>query len=112
VLPNVFGLVLANATLTVAYAIFLETTLSFLGVGPKDSFSWGRILEESFAAGALTLGMWAWFVPPGLSVVLVVLAFTLMGAAFDEVLDPRLRSRESGVGDEGGEIAVTAAAAR
>ena len=112
VLPNVFGLVLANATLTVAYAIFLETTLSFLGVGPKDSFSWGRILEESFAAGALTLGMWAWFVPPGLSVVLVVLAFTLIGAAFDEVLDPRLRSRESGVGDEGGEIAVTAAAAR
>jgi peptide/nickel transport system permease protein len=93
VLPNVFGLVLANTTLTIASAIFLETTLSFLGVGPRDTYSWGRILEESFDAGALTLGMWAWFVPPGVAVVLVVLAFTLIGSAFDEILDPRLRRR-------------------
>lgn len=93
VLPNVYGLVLANATLTIADAIFLETTLSFLGVGPKDTYSWGRILEESFGAGALTLGMWGWFVPPGVAVVLVVLAFTLVGAAFDEIFDPRLRRR-------------------
>lgn len=93
VLPNVFGLVLASTTLTIADAIFLETTLSFLGVGPKDTYSWGRILEESFGAGALSLGMWAWFVPPGLAVVLVILAFTLIGSAFDEILDPRLRRR-------------------
>jgi peptide/nickel transport system permease protein len=93
VLPNVFGLVLANTTLTIAAAIFLETTLSFLGVGPRETFSWGRILEESFAAGALTLGKWAWFMPPGLSVVLVVLAFTMLGSTFDEILDPRLRAR-------------------
>lgn len=98
VLPNVFGLVMANTTLTIAAAIFLETTLSFLGVGPRDSYSWGRILEESFSAGALTLGKWAWFVPPGLAVVLVVLAFTLIGGAFDEILDPRLRSRGGGSG--------------
>jgi peptide/nickel transport system permease protein len=93
ILPNVFGLVLANTTLTIASAIFLETTLSFLGVGPRETYSWGRILEESFEAGALTLGMWAWFVPPGVAVVLVVLAFTLIGSAFDEILDPRLRRR-------------------
>lgn len=96
VLPNVFGLVLANTTLTVAIAIYLETTMSFLGVGPRDSFSWGRILEEAFSAGALTLGLWAWFIPPGLAVVLVVLAFTLVGSAFDEILDPRLRRRGGG----------------
>lgn len=99
VLPNVFGLVLASTTLTIADAIFLETTLSFLGVGPKDTYSWGRILEESFGAGALTLGMWAWFVPPGLAVVLVILAFTLIGSAFDEILDPRLRRRGIAGGD-------------
>ncbi len=96
VLPNVFGLILANTTLTIASAIFLETTLSFLGVGPRDTYSWGRILEESFEAGALTLGMWGWFVPPGVAVVLVVLAFTLIGAAFDEIMDPRLRRGRGG----------------
>jgi peptide/nickel transport system permease protein len=101
VLPNVFSLILANTTLTVGSAIFLETTLSFLGVGVRDTFSWGRMLEESFDAGALTLGLWTWFVPPGLAVVLVVLAFTLIGQAFDEILDPRLRSRAQG-GDEDG----------
>ena len=95
VLPNVFGLVLANTTLTIAAAIFLETTLSFLGVGPRDTYSWGRILEESFEAGALTLGKWAWFVPPGVAVVLVVLAFTWSASAFDEILDPRLAARGS-----------------
>jgi peptide/nickel transport system permease protein len=100
ILPNVFGLVMANTTLTVASSIFYETTLSFLGVGPHETYSWGRILEESFDSGALTLGKWAWFVPPGLSVVLVVLAFTLIGGALDEVFDPRLRSREDGAAPE------------
>jgi peptide/nickel transport system permease protein len=96
VFPNVFALILANATLTVAAAIFLETTLSFLGVGDKSTFSWGRILEDAFSAGALSLGKFFWFVPPGLGVVFVVLAFTLVGQAFDEVLNPRLRAREAG----------------
>lgn len=96
VLPNVFSLILANTTLTIGSAIFLETTLSFLGVGVRDTWSWGRMLEESFNAGALTLGLWAWFVPPGLAVVVVIVAFTLIGQAFDEILDPRLRRREHG----------------
>lgn len=96
IFPNVFALILANATLTVAAAIFLETTLSFLGVGDKSTFSWGRILEDAFNAGALSLGKFLWFVPPGLGVVLVVLAFTLVGQAFDEVLNPRLRARDAG----------------
>jgi peptide/nickel transport system permease protein len=108
VLPNVFSLVLANTTLTVGFAIFLETTLSFLGVGLKTTDSWGRMLEESFSAGALTLGRWAWFVPPGLAVVLVVLAFTLIGQAFDEVLDPRLRARDAGSAEDRGELHVVA----
>ncbi len=100
VLPNVFTLILANTTLTVGSAIFLETTLSFLGVGVQDTFSWGRMLEESFDAGALTLGLWAWFVPPGLAVVLVIVGFTLIGQAFDEILDPRLRRREESTDDD------------
>ncbi|WP_088286299.1 ABC transporter permease [Kineosporia sp. A_224] len=92
VLPNVMPLVLANTTLTVAVAIASETTLSFLGLGDPFAVSWGKILDDAFGAGAITAGAWWYLVPPGVCVVLVVLAFTLLGRALEEVLDPRRRS--------------------
>ena len=93
ILPNVFPLIFANTILVVAIAIFTETTLSFLGLGDPFSISWGSILESAFAEGAISLGAWWYLIPPGLCVVLVVLAFTMCGYAFDEILDPRLRKR-------------------
>ena len=93
ILPNVFPLIFANTILVVAAAIFTETTLSFLGLGDPFSISWGRILESAYAEGAISLGAWWYLIPPGLCIVLVVLAFTMCGYAFDEILDPRLRER-------------------
>jgi peptide/nickel transport system permease protein len=92
VLPNVMPMVFANTTLTVAIAILAETTLSFLGLGDPTRVSWGTMLEDAFSAGAMTTGAWWFIVPPGVCVVLVVLSFTLVGQALEEVLDPRLRS--------------------
>jgi peptide/nickel transport system permease protein len=93
ILPNVSPLILANTTLTVPIAILSETTLSFLGLGDPARPSWGKMLQESFEAGALTAGAWWWYLPPGIGIVLVVLAFTLCGNAIEEILDPRLRER-------------------
>jgi len=93
VLPNVMPLVLANTTLTVAVAILSETTLSFLGLGDPLRVSWGSMLEEAFNNGAISRGDWWWLIPPGVCVVLVVLAFTLIGRALETVLNPRLRER-------------------
>jgi peptide/nickel transport system permease protein len=93
ILPNVFPLIFANTILVVAVAILTETTLSFLGLGDPFSVSWGSILESAFAEGAISLGAWWYLIPPGLCIVLVVLAFTMCGYAFDEILDPRLRKR-------------------
>ena len=93
ILPNVFPLIFANTTLVVALAIYTEAVLSFLGLGDPFSISWGSILESAFAEGAISLGAWWYLVPPGLCIVLVVLAFTMCGYAFDEILDPRLRDR-------------------
>ena len=90
VLPNVMPLVLANTTLTVAVAIVSETTLSFLGLGDPFSVSWGTVLEQAFENGAISKGAWWYLLPPGLCVVLVVLAFTLLGRALERVLNPRL----------------------
>ena len=93
VLPNVAPMVFANTTLTVAIAILTETTLSFLGLGDPTRVSWGSMLDEAFNVGAITTGAWWFIVPPGVCVVLVVLAFTLIGQALEEVLNPRLKGR-------------------
>ena len=84
-------MVFANTTLTVAVAILAETTLSFLGLGDPTRVSWGSMLDDAFAVGAMTTGAWWFIVPPGVCVVLVVLAFTLVGQALEEIFNPRLR---------------------
>jgi peptide/nickel transport system permease protein len=89
VLPNVMPLVLANTTLTVAIAVLSETTLSFLGLGDPFRVSWGSMLDGAFGAGAISSGAWWYLLPPGVCVVIVVLAFTLVGRALENVLDPR-----------------------
>jgi peptide/nickel transport system permease protein len=93
VLPNVMPMIFANTTLTVAAAILLETTLSFLGLGDPTNVSWGTMLDDAFHIGAITTGAWWYIIPPGVCVVLVVLAFTLVGQALEEVVNPRLRGR-------------------
>ncbi|NEE00011.1 ABC transporter permease [Phytoactinopolyspora halotolerans] len=94
VLPNLMPLVLASATLQVSSAILAEASLSFLGLGDPSAFSWGGILERAFDAGAISAGAWWYMLPPGLAILLVVLAFTLCGRAMEVVLNPRLRGNQ------------------
>ena len=92
ILPNVGPLIFANTILIVAIAILTESTLSFLGLGP-NAISWGTILEQAFGGGAAYAGYWWWIVPPGVAIVLLVLAFTMIGYAMDDILNPKLRAR-------------------
>jgi peptide/nickel transport system permease protein len=95
ILPNVFPLIFANTILVVAIAILSETTLSFLGLGDPLRFSWGTMLHYVWASGGSNLPDSRLYVlAPGLAIVLIVVAFTFMGTAFDEILDPKLRKRE------------------
>jgi len=93
ILPNVSPLILATATLTVPIVILSEATLSFLGLGDPLNPSWGQLLDNAFETGAVTAEAWWTFIPPGLGIMLVALAFTLCGTALEEILDPRLRDR-------------------
>ncbi|HWL44772.1 MAG TPA: ABC transporter permease [Ilumatobacter sp.] len=93
VMPNVAGLIFANVTLSVPISILTETTLSFLGLGDPRQASWGKTIEEAFAAGAITRNAWWYYMPAGLGIAAVVLAFTLFGRALEEILDPRLQER-------------------
>lgn len=93
VLPGVMPLVLANTTLTVALAIISESTLAFLGLGDPSQVSWGSMLKLALDSGAATAGYWWFVLAPGLAIVLVVLAFTLVGRAMESVFNPTLRGK-------------------
>jgi peptide/nickel transport system permease protein len=91
--PNIFSLIFANTILTIAVSILSEAVLSFLGLGDPLHISWGTQLHFAFESGAAGLGAYWYLLPPGIAIVLVVLGFTLMGYAFDEILNPKLRER-------------------
>jgi peptide/nickel transport system permease protein len=92
VLPQVTPLLIANTVLLVAYAIFAETFITFLGLGDPSVISWGRLIENAFTDDAILNNAWWAIVPPGLAVTIVVLACTMTGQAMEDALNPRLRA--------------------
>ena len=92
VLPQVTPLLIANTVLLIAYSIFAETFITFLGLGDPSVISWGRLIENAFTDDAILNDAWWAIVPPGLAVTIVVLACTMTGQAMEDALNPRLRS--------------------
>jgi peptide/nickel transport system permease protein len=95
IFPNVFPLLFANSILTIALSILSESTLSFLGLGPDSAkvVTWGNMLEDAVEGSAIFNGFYLWIMVPGICIVLVVLGFTFMGYALDEIFNPKLRRR-------------------
>jgi len=90
ILPNVMPVVFAQTVLVIANAILYEAVLTFLGLGNPSQITWGQILEFAFNSGAITTAWW-YVLPPGLSIMLVVLGFSLTGYSLDEIFNPRVR---------------------
>ena len=91
VLPNVLAPVIVQASLLIAYAIIVEATLSFLGLGvqPPEP-SWGSMLKA--AAQYMQVAPWLSFFP-GAAIFVTVLGLNLLGDGLRRALDPRLRGR-------------------
>jgi peptide/nickel transport system permease protein len=88
-LPNTFNTLVVLVTLQIGYVIIVEASLSFLGAGiPPPTPAWGSMIAEGreFVTSA-------WWVScfPGLAILLVVLAFNLLGDWLRDTLDPKLR---------------------
>jgi peptide/nickel transport system permease protein len=92
-LPNGVAPVLVEASFSIAGAILLESTLSFLGLGlaPEDP-SWGQLLNQA-RSGGTDFNWWiATF--PGAAIFLTVFAYILVGEAMRDALDPKLRKND------------------
>jgi peptide/nickel transport system permease protein len=90
VLPQVLPLAALYGSVAIGWAILAEAAASFLGFGDPDSISWGVMLQDAYASQALGRGAWNWFTPPGLAIVLMVLAGFLISRGSEKLLFPRL----------------------
>lgn len=91
ILPNALAPVLVSATLGVAGAILVESSLSFLGLGVQPPTpSWGNMLMEG--KDVLEIAPWLSFYP-GLAILITVLGYNLLGESLRDLLDPRLKRR-------------------
>ncbi len=89
--PNVLSLSFLYTSVAVGWAILTEASISFLGFGPSNTVSWGYMLQDAYASQALGRGQYYWFVPPGLCIVLVVMAGFFISRGYEEVLFPKLK---------------------
>jgi peptide/nickel transport system permease protein len=93
VVPNVMPLVFANTVLLISLAIFSEAFIDFFGLGDPDVISWGMMLEAAYGFGAFDSNAWWWILPPSAAIILCILAFSMVGYALDDILNPKLRKR-------------------
>ncbi|AXS41648.1 ABC transporter permease [Breoghania sp. L-A4] len=90
ILPNTLSPIIVLASLMVATAILLESSLSFLGLGDPNLMSWGYMI-----GAARTVIRQAWWLSffPGVAILLTVLALNLIGEGLNDALNPRLARR-------------------
>ena len=90
--PNAVGTIMVNATFQVADAILVIVALSYLGLGvPPPAVDWGGML--SHGTQYVYVGYWWLIYPPGIAIVLVVVAFNFIGDALRDAFEVRLQRR-------------------
>ena len=89
--PNMMSYLVMAFILQFGGAILIAATLDFIGLGPTTGFSLGIMMQYAVLWGALPLGAWWWFVPPGAAIAAIVGALYFMNVGLDEVFNPKLR---------------------
>jgi len=92
-IPNALGPIIVNATLLMAVMISVESALSFLGFGvPEPTPTWGNMLNGARNIRVLTQQPWLW-IPPGMMIVITVLAINFIGDGLRDAFDTRSTRR-------------------
>jgi peptide/nickel transport system permease protein len=89
--PNMSSYLFMTFILLFGGAVLTAAMLDFIGLGPTDGMSLGLMMNNAVLWSALPLGMWWWFVPPGLGITMIVGALYIMNVGLDEVFNPKLR---------------------
>lgn len=91
ILPYLLSYIFMVFILQTASAILAEATISMLGLGPYDSVSLGKILNDAKGNDALGDGAWWAFAPALVLITVIVFALFVINTAMEGVFNPRLR---------------------
>jgi len=91
IIPKILPPIVPGLIGSVPGYVFLEAALSLLGLGDPYLPSWGKIIEDSYAGGALYKGHYYWVLEPAFMLILTALAFSFLGFALDKIVNPKLR---------------------
>jgi peptide/nickel transport system permease protein len=89
--PNMSSYLFLTYILLFGGAILIAASLDFIGLGPTGGMSLGLMMFNAVTWAALQLGIWWWFVPPGVGIIAVVGALYVMNVGLDEIFNPKLR---------------------
>jgi peptide/nickel transport system permease protein len=89
--PNMASYLFMAFILLFGGSVLTAATLDFIGLGPTDGISLGLMMSLALKWSSLHLGLWWWFIPPGLGIMALVGSLYIMNVGLDEVFNPKLR---------------------
>jgi peptide/nickel transport system permease protein len=89
---NMSSYLLLTFILLFGGAILIAASLDFIGLGPTGGMSLGLMMYNAVTWAALQLGIWWWFIPPGVGIMATVGALYVMNVGLDEIFNPKLRT--------------------
>ncbi len=89
IVPAVLPVILVDFASTMVYAILAEATLSFIGVGPQNTFTLGTILNHARITGAWRTGWW--LLTPGIFIGLITISMYILIRVFEPIANPKLK---------------------
>jgi len=95
IMPNMTSLIVSGFIAAATGAIAAEAGLSFMGFGDPNTVSWGQMLFQANANGALVQGLWVWLLVPGLVLALLITALSFVNFGVDLLSNAQLREEEN-----------------
>jgi peptide/nickel transport system permease protein len=90
-IPRMIPLLIPTLVQAIPAFVFLEASLAVIGLGDPVLPTWGKIIQDASANGALYKGYYYWVLEPATLLMITGLAFAVLGFALDRVFNPKLR---------------------
>jgi len=90
-IPRLIPLLVPALVTAIPGYVFLEASLAVLGLGDPILPTWGKVINDASANGALYKGLYYWVMEPAVLLMIAGLAFAMLGFSMDRIFNPRLR---------------------